>query len=106
MKRLTVENQVLQMVVNSQKEDGSTESVLLSLYPVVKITGIEGLDDYLQEKFQDFLKDTGILEELEALRNGEGSTLTENPNEMNFKTLDGISVVKGVWDEENKRIYC
>lgn len=106
MKRLTVENQVFQMVVNSEKGDGSMESVLLSLYPVVKITGIEGIDDYLQEKFQEFLNETGVLEELEALRNGESSTLTDNPNEMNFKTLEGISVVKGVWDEENKRIYC
>lgn len=94
---IILKNLLLKFVVNDDK--GST---LLTLYPQVLASGVQGLEDFLE----DYLKESGILSRLEALENGETGALTENENEMDFVELQGISVVKGMWDHEKQCIYC
>lgn len=96
---VVVEDQLLQFVINEKETEIST---LLKIYVLVKASGVEGLEDYIL----DYLQESGVLDRLTAVENGETGTLEDNFNEMNFGTLDGISVVRGIWDESSKRVLC
>lgn len=95
----SVSGQILQLVVNDGEMDLST---LLKLYVIVKAVDVEGLEEYIL----DYLEESGFMDRITALENGETGSLEQNFNEMNFGSLDGISVVRGIWDETNQRVSC
>lgn len=95
---ILLENQLLKVLVNP--EEGS-KSTLLEIYPLVKVSGVLGLEDFLEEYVEKY-----ISPRLEALENGETGTLDDNYNTMNMSTLDKLDVIRGIWDETNQRVYC
>ncbi len=97
----TIENQVLQLVLN-QEENGEIISTLLKLYFLVKAENVEGLTEFVEA----YLKESDVLARLEALENGETGLLTDNPHEMDFHTLGNVTVYRGNYDAENQRITC
>ncbi|MFI3253530.1 MAG: hypothetical protein R3Y63_04210 [Eubacteriales bacterium] len=96
-----IENQQVQLVINEMIEEEAV-STLLKLYFLVKASDILDLDEFIEA----YLKESGILAKLEALENGESGTLSDNPNEMDFKTLSNIDMIRGNYDENNQQFYC
>lgn len=90
-------NKPFYLVVNQEKE-----KVLIEISFFTLAEDVTGLEDFLDE----YMKESGILQRLEALENGETGVLDENPNSMDFTDLGNVSVVRGVWDETNRRFYC
>lgn len=95
----SVEGQSCKIVHNAEK-NGETIRTLLEIYFKTKASDVEGLEEFVNKLLQS------ILARLEAVENGASSTLTDNPNEMDFVELGNISVIRGIWDDENQRVYC
>lgn len=60
----------------------------------------------LEARIEDYLQDSGIYDRLSDLENGVTGTLDTNLNEMNFTTLENLSIVKGIWDNVNGCVTC
>lgn len=63
-----------------------------------------GLD--IEGRIEKYLEESGVLDKLTSLGNGESGSLEENPNWMDFGSLDGISVVRGIWEVSSGKISC
>ena len=50
--------------------------------------------------------DTAISGLIEHKEDGLFNNITGNPFLASFDSLDGITLVKGIWNEERKRIEC
>lgn len=89
---IELEDQLLKIHVNEGEGGLST---LLTIYPLVKLSGVLGLEELLEE----------LISRIEDLENGGGS-LDSNPEEMDFSDCGNISVIRGTWDEARQLVYC
>ena len=48
----------------------------------------------------------GIESRVSRVEDGLFNNITGNPFLASFDSLDGITLVKGIWNEERKRIEC
>ena len=64
--------------------------------------------DYLCDQFKDVKIDyiAGIESRVSRVEDGLFNNITGNPFLASFDSLDGITLVKGIWNEERKRIEC
>lgn len=71
------------------------------------LRGLPVIEAPWDEAFQRALNSiAGIESRVSRVEDGLFNNITGNPFLASFDSLDGITLVKGIWNEERKRIEC